>query len=149
MLYNGGMQRWSLLLVSCLAVGALSIGGCGGLVEEDPDDDLPDDVATMADGLATGVDPDDGDDDDDDRAHGDRREGRRDGRKHGDRRHKHRQMFRRLDRLDGVKDGRITLASLPPNLPERLVARLARLDVDGSGDVSREEARVACHEHRR
>ncbi|MDB4938931.1 MAG: hypothetical protein JWP87_5903, partial [Labilithrix sp.] len=58
----------------------------------------------------------------------------------------HHHKFKVLDRMDGAKDKVITIASLPPGLPDRLIAKLHEIDTDGDGLVTRAEVKAHKHE---
>jgi len=135
-----------LAIGSVVAAFALVLAGCAGQVDDDDATDLEisDTTSTSAalaspdlddeDGDTTGYEGDGergevGDKDCNDRDHA------------GHKRH-HRHKFKMLDRIDGNKDGNITLAALPAGLPERLLAKLARLDADHDGIVTKAEVKT-------
>ena len=70
------------------------------------------------------------------------------GDKDGHDRH-HRHKFSALDALDGVKDHQITIANLPPGLPDRLLAKLHAIDTNGDGIVTKAEVKAfrKAHHH--
>lgn len=139
--------------VTAFALVTLGLAGCAGQVADDDAADLEisDTTSTSAalsspeqqgddDGDTTGYEGDGergevGDKDCSDRDHD------------GHKRH-HRHKFKMLDRIDGDKDGNITLAALPAGLPERLLAKLARLDADHDGIVTKAEVK-AFRKHRK
>ena len=128
------------LCAALFAASALAFG-CAGAKDNELDDDteLPDDVETSAGTLAVDAEARDAVDDVD----RDHKKGDRDGhRKHT------RKLFKLLDRLDGDKDGRIVIASLPAKAPPRLIAKLHEIDADGDGAVTKEEARAKCKARR-
>jgi hypothetical protein len=138
------------------------LAACGGKVDAaDNELDVADDDSTSAaisspdPGATAGGDTSEADDGDDD---GDRNgAGDDDADEHtdkdckdgdsGNHHHHHHHKFKLLDRLDGAKDKVITIASLPAGLPERLIAKLHKLDKDGDGLVTRAE--VKAHKHRK
>lgn len=115
-----------------LAIAALVVGGCGGKIETNDDLVISDSQGSLS-GPETAGDEDDGDTADRDCRDGDH-EGHKHHRKH---------WFKVLDRLDGAKDGAITIASLPSGLPDRLIAKLHRIDKNGDGVVTRKEVKHA------
>jgi hypothetical protein len=72
----------------------------------------------------------------------------KDGDHDGHARH-HRHKFSVLDAMDGVKDGQITIANLPPGLPQRLIDKLHQIDTDGDGIVTKAEVKAfrKAHHH--
>lgn len=54
----------------------------------------------------------------------------------------HRHKFSALDKLDGTRDRNITIASLPAGLPERIFAKLAKIDADHDGIVTKAEVKA-------
>lgn len=120
-----------------LGVTALVLGGCAG--EVDDDDDVADDDLEVAEAVESelGVDPTMGPD------------GRECAGRHG--RHHKKHKWKLLDRLDGTKDKVITVATLPPNLPPKLLARLAEIDANKDGLVTKDEVRASrpprCEDH--
>ena len=142
-----------ILALSVAGLAAVSMGGCAGEVADDDASSAleVDDTDTTSAALASpdpgaAVDGRDGHDDKDGR---DAKDGKDRGEcnDHGVDGHKHhrRHKFKHLDRLDGVKDGTIVIASLPPGLPERLIAKLHKIDIDGNGEVSKAEVKAAIH----
>jgi hypothetical protein len=132
-------------LLGVVGVAAVLLAGCGGQVAEDGELDVADGETSSAisspdPGAAAAGDTGDGDDADEPT---DKDCNDRDHEKH----HKHHHhKFKVLDRLDGTKDRVITIASLPAGLPDRLIAKLHKLDANGDGLVTRAE--VKAHRHR-
>jgi hypothetical protein len=131
-----------------LAALSVGLGGCAGQIEEDDDHEITD-LDSTTEGLTP--DPAGGDQDDqtsdghaDPSEHGDKACDDRDGdhRKHHNHRH---HKFKVLDRLDGTHDNAITIASLPAGLPDRLLAKLAKIDKDDDGIVTKAEAKAWMH----
>jgi hypothetical protein len=121
------------------AIAMLALAACGGQAEGD-DDLVIEDTESALSGVESTNDADE-----DDVARGD------DGCRDGDRdahHHHRRHWFKVLDRLDGTKDKAITIASLPDGLPERLLLRLARIDANSDGVVTKKEAKRALRRHR-
>lgn len=121
------------VLLGVAAVGVLVLGGCGGKITNDSDLVISDNESGLG---ATGA----SEADDGDRADDDCRDEDHDGHKHH-RRH----WFKVLDKLDGTRDKRIVIGSLPAGLPDRLIAKLQKLDRNGDGVVTRRE--VKGHRH--
>ena len=167
----------NLLRVVALSVagfGALSLGGCGGEVAAPEADLQVSDTDTTSAALAS-PDPsagtggtseadDDGDDDGDhrggpggkgDHKKGDHKKGDHEkgdkgdcnDRDHGGHAHHRHHKFKVLDGIDGATDGVVTIASLPPALPARLIARLHKIDADGNGLVTKDEVKAWIHAH--
>jgi hypothetical protein len=65
-----------------------------------------------------------------------------DGHHRGHHDHRH-HLFKVLDSLDGKRDGVVTLAALPADLPDALVTALHALDTNGDGLVTRDEVKAA------
>jgi hypothetical protein len=125
-----------------LAFLALAAGACGGEAEDGDEDLVIDDTESALSGPEVSDETDDADE------NGDRADdGCRDG-DHDGHRHHRRHWFRILDLLDGTRDKTITIASLPQGLPDRLIARLHRIDRDDDGVVTKREAKRA-RRHRR
>lgn len=122
---------------SALVVAFLVLGGCGGQAEED--EDL---VIDESESALSGVESAEADDDSD-RAD----DGCRDGDHDGHKRHR-RHWFKILDLLDGTRDKAVTLAALPDGLPDRLVARLGKMDANADGIVTKKEVKRALRRHR-
>lgn len=125
-------------------VFAVALLACGGAVDNELDDDDLDiselDAAlTSPDPGAPGAQEDAEDDDGTDCRDDDR----------GGHKHHRRHKFKVLDRLDGAKDKTITIAALPPGLPERLLAKLRRIDADANGLVTKDEAKAAWFSHKK
>jgi hypothetical protein len=135
------------LSVFGLALAAFAIGGCGGKAASNDDLVVSDNqaLASPAPSSSTGGGAGGGDSADDDSAdRGD--DGCRDDDHDGHKNHHH-HWFKVLDALDGTKDGKITIASLPAGTPDRLLARLHKLDTNNDGVVTRDE--VKGHRHHR
>ena len=116
-------------------------GGCAGEIEDDEDVVISESEFA----LETDTDTDVADDE---RAADDADHDCRDGDHDGHKRHR-RHWFKVLDLLDGQKDKTITVASLPPGLPDRLIAKLGRIDKNDDGLVTKREAkRFRRHRHR-
>jgi hypothetical protein len=122
-------------LLIAFSIASVSLVGCGGSTDSEVDDDvdLPADFDSVTEGLT--VDPADEaseDHDQDDREH------------HGKPRHGRRlhNLFKRLDRADGTKDGTIVIASLPERFPKGLIMKLQRIDGNGDGIVTKDEVRA-------
>jgi hypothetical protein len=129
------------LRLSGLLVAFILVAGCGGQAEED-EDLVIDDTDSALSGVETS-DATDGPDDD-----GPADDGCRDGDRDGHKNH-HRHWFKLLDLLDGTKDKGITIAALPEGLPDRLIAKLHRIDKNDDGIVTKKEAkRWLRHKHR-
>ncbi len=136
------MKNSSLYRAGLLLVASFALGGCAGEVTDEGDDAGDLEISSSEEALSVGdvvetsaaASPDEvdcNDDDDDDK----------DGKHH--RRHHHRKhKFKLLDRLDGTKDKIITIAALPAGLPPHLLAKLAKMDTNHDGLVSREEVKV-------
>jgi hypothetical protein len=133
----------NLKVLAVVGVAAVMLTGCGGAIDESElavnDDDATSSAISSPDPGAGANDGDDADDEadetDDDCKDGDRRD--------GDGHHKHHHhKFKVLDRLDGVKDKIITIASLPPGLPDRLLHKLQKLDTNSDGLVTRAEVKA-------
>lgn len=143
-----------------LGVLALGLGGCSGGADDDDDGTEVSDAKVSAaisspNPTAPSGDTDDPSDHeadradhDDDRDRGDDRgdcKGDGDHEKHHHHRH---HKFHVLDRLDGTKDHQITIASLPAELPPRLLARLHAIDANADGVVSKDEAKAWMKAHK-
>jgi hypothetical protein len=153
--------KLSLGALVTLSAFAIALGGCAGKVADEHQITEVDSSgaaltspapADPAGGGSTTGEGEDGEADDDGQqgGHGDHEcdgEERGHGKHHGHRRHK----FKALDALDGNDDGAITIASLPADLPERLLAKLHSIDADGDGVVTKVEAKAALRgkKHRR
>ena len=126
--------------VTIAALGAASLGGCGGAVAQD-DAALEIDDSHQA--LTAGPDPGAPGDDADDGEKSDCNEHDRGGHKNH---HKHK--FKVLDALDGAKDHVIVIASLPAGLPDRLIAKLHTIDSNGDGSVTKDELKASLKRHK-
>jgi hypothetical protein len=132
------------ILVVAGLLSVASLVACGGAVDpsaETPSSDASDlssDFDTVGQGMTADVDPSHeatGEHDHDCRDE--------DGRpKHGHRKH---HLFKWLDRLDGDKDHRIVIASLPAKVPAGIIEKLHAIDADKDGVVTKKEAR---HRHK-
>jgi hypothetical protein len=138
---------------ACVGAIALSLGACGGATAEDTtevNDSSLSQAATSATPPAPGAAGDNGEraDRDDDRDRGDDSGECNDHDGEGHHHHRH-HRFHVLDRLDGKQDDQITIASLPPSLPPRLIARLHEIDTNGDGIVTKAEAKAwaKAHDH--
>jgi hypothetical protein len=125
----------------CLAAAIVFVG-CAG---HSGNDDLEvNDVGATQDALAT-PGPSTSDDTTGD---GEQEDGAEVGDKdcrHGDKdghAHHHRHKFSVLDALDGTVDHQITIADLPPGLPDHLIAKLHKIDTDGDGIVTKAEVKA-------
>ena len=136
------IKKLTLGAMVCLAAVALGLGGCTGEVAEDGDHDVTEVDSTSA-ALSSSPQPATGEAGDQESA--DKECDSKDGDHHKHRRHK----FKALDRLDGAEDGAITLASLPAGLPDRLSAKLHKIDTDQDGIVTKAEAKAWMHHKRR
>ena len=128
-----------LLLVAGL-LSVASLVACGGAVDPSAEasgtdaTDLSADFDSVGQGMTAEVDP----------THEATGEHDRDCRdedgkpKHGHRKH---HLFKWLDRLDGDKDHRIVIASLPDKVPAGLIEKLHAIDSDKDGVVTKKEAR--------
>src|SRR5689334_13486913 len=125
-----GMFKRRALAILPLALG-MSLGGCAADVDDD-DDGMVVDEADETSSALTSPEPETSADSDADCNDSDAR----DHKKH--RKHK----FKILDRLDGTKDRSIVIASLPEGLPEKLIAKLNKIDTDHDGIVTKAEAKV-------
>jgi len=124
-------------LRSTLLLAFLAAVGCGGQTEDDGDVVIDDNESALS-----GVENASADDERAD-------DGCRDGDREGHHRHR-RHWFKILDRIDGTKDKAITIAALPPGLPDRLIAKLHRIDKNDDGIVTKKEAkRWRKHRHHR
>jgi hypothetical protein len=136
-------RQWTAF--AFVSVIALSLGACGGATGDDPEVN----DANMAQAVtdpATSTDADAGaNDDDQDRGDDKAACSEHDGGHHHHHRH-HR--FHILDGLDGTEDDQITIASLPPSLPPRLIARLHQIDSNSDGIVTKDEAKAWAKAHR-
>lgn len=132
-------------IVTSLALGAsLVVSGCAGSVQAPADDGAVIDETDSTSAALSAVDPSNpstepGDDTGDDETKADPRCDDKDAANHKNHR-KHK--FKNLDALDGTKDHQITIASLPAGLPDKLIAKLHKLDVDGDGIVTKAEAKA-------
>lgn len=138
---NANFRRLlSLPLAAAALVSLVSLGACGGAVDSSLDDDDLD--IDEADSALTSPDPAG----DEDRQGEDDRDCR-DGDRHH---HKHhlKHKWKVLDRLDGAHDHAITIASLPPGLPARLLEKLHKLDANGDGVVVKDEVKAALRDLR-
>ncbi len=121
-----------------LGVTALVLGGCAG--EIDDDDDVGDDDLEVVEAVESELSLD--------ATMGPN--GRDCVGGHARRHKKHK--WKLLDRLDGTKDRVITLATLPQPLPAKLLARLAEIDTNDDGLVTRDEVKAGlprrCEGHR-
>ncbi len=150
-----------LAALSFAGLAALSLAACGGEAA-DPDANLQvSDADTTSAALAspdpgapaTGGDTSDGEDDDDQQADndGDHHKGGKDHcNDHDHEQHKHHRhhKFKVLDRIDGTKDHVITIATLPAALPDRLIARLHKIDTNSDGLVTKDEVKAWKRAHR-
>jgi hypothetical protein len=127
---------WTLVACSVLVFAAPSMGGCSS---HDDDDDIEvSDAPTTTSSALVSPDPSD-----DPGAKGTCSEHDHEGHHHH-RNHK----FKVLDRADGAKDHVITIASLPSDLPDRLITRLHEIDTDGDGAVTKHEVHAWRHAHK-
>jgi hypothetical protein len=140
-----------------LAALTLGLGGCAGQVEDDDDHEVTDlessSEALTPDPSGGGDQVDQTNDGDGDKAgdpseRGDKECDHRDGDHRKHRNHRH-HKFKVLDRLDGTHDNAITIASLPADLPDRLMAKLAKIDKDHDGIVTKAEAKAWMHHKRK
>lgn len=142
------LTRFAVLTI---AAAALSLGGCAGEDDDDDADALEVDETDSADS-ALSAGPNAGDDSDGAKTGGpdgnkaDKGECRDDD--HGGHKHHHKHKFKVLDRLDGAKDHTIVIAALPAGLPDRLIAKLHKIDADGDGAVSKDELKAALKRHK-
>ena len=127
-------------LFAVIGVAAVVLAACGGHVAADgelavSDNDTTSSAISSPDPGETG----DGNDGDDADEKTDEDCNDRDREKHD---HHHHHKFKVLDRMDGARDKVITIASLPAGLPERLFAKLHKLDTNGDGLVTRDEVKA-------
>jgi hypothetical protein len=142
-------MRIHTLITSIVAAGSLAlIAACSGATTSDVEGDLPEDFDDSAAALAVEPEPDDSlSDDDDDRDdngdhHKDKDKEKREG-KHK-KKHRHHHLFKKLDRLDGDKNGAIVIASLPARVPPRVLEKLHEIDTNDDGIVTRAESHEHC-----
>ena len=134
-----------------VGVAALVLAACGAPASDEHELDVDDTDATSSalgspdpgDGGEIGHAGDTDDQDGDEPTDRDCTDRERE-KHHGHHHHK----FKVLDRLDGAKDKIITIASLPPGLSERLIAKLHELDSDRDGLVTRAEVKARKHRKR-
>lgn len=131
---------------------AIVFVGCAG---HSGNDDLEvNDLGSTRDALATPAAPSPTTTGDDTTGDGEHEDGSEVGDKdcrHGDKDghgHHHRHKFSVLDALDGTVDHQITIANLPPGLPDRLLAKLHTIDADGDGIVTKTEVKAFRKQHR-
>jgi len=166
-----------LAALSVVGLAALSLAACGGQTADPDANLKVSDADTTSAALASpdpaagaAADTSDSEDDDGDNdgEHGDNDSDHQDGdrgakgakgdhrkagkdhcndREHDQHKHHRRHKFKVLDRVDGTKDGIITIASLPAALPDRLIARLHKIDTDGNGLVTKDEVKAWKQAH--
>lgn len=133
--------------------------GCSGATASDVEGDLPEDFDTEAVTLVAEPEPGDPESANDDAAEskderGDR--GDHDGDHDGDddghkkskkhkKKHRHHHLFKKLDRLDGNKNGEIVIAALPTDrVPAHVIEKLHAIDTNRDNIVTREESHDYC-----